>query len=71
MDAANSHGWRDLDNLSNDLGVLVRSVGWLVMETREFYVLAQSLTSVNTCAERMEIPKRWIKSIKKLHGHSL
>ena len=66
-DAAGKGGWKwipDMEISHYD----VSSIGYLVQEDKNYYVLGQSLTSEYQVGERLQIPKKWVTKVTKLRG---
>ena len=70
FDAYATGSWKDMDKCQTE-ELTVHSVGWLVYEDKSYYILAQQLSSVNTCADRIQIPKVCVKSIHRLKGFDI
>lgn len=70
-DSACSNGWRDLDEVGPPL--TIRSVGWVIRESRTEVVLSAHYCSDETekirvvpHADCMAIPREAVKSLKKI-----
>ena len=67
-DAASSGGWIELGEEKLD-PLIVTTVGFLIKETKDRLILAQSLTNGHRSADRIQIPKAWIKKKTHIKGH--
>jgi hypothetical protein len=66
MDAFSEDGWKDISLLqAKEKTALCNTVGYLVLETDEFYHVANTV-SVNEVACTMAIPKGMVISLKVL-----
>jgi len=65
-DACKYTGPIDEDALSDDPGLLMNSVGWLLRETDTFVTLAMTRVGEGQFYEILEIPKSWIVKRKRL-----
>ena len=68
IDASSDGGWVNCDKLKL-IDIKINSIGWLVKKNKNYYLLAQSLSSSGNCADRIQIPKKWITKVKKLTGN--
>lgn len=66
VDAASNSSWTPLENYAKPNDFNVHTVGWLIYEDKNYYVLAQNMSSAGNCADRMQIPKKWVKRVRKL-----
>ncbi len=66
-DAAAKQGWQWIPDI-NAVHYDVYSVGWLMSETKDYYVLAQSLTAAYQAGECLQIPKKWVTKVTKIKG---
>ena len=67
-DAHSNGGWtlpKDVDIKP----VKVHSVGWLIKDTKDYFVLAQNMSSSGNSADRIHIPKKWIHKKRKITGN--
>ena len=64
-DAASNGGWEDLKE-TKIKHYKVHSIGWLVHNDADYYVLAQSITSHHTSNDRIQIPKAWVNKVTKI-----
>lgn len=72
MDACQVPGWKNKDEIiecENEGLFAVESVGWLVAENDEFYMLAMS-TSHTKAGDLMKIPKCWVTEVSVLSDDS-
>lgn len=70
VDACVDYGWKKIGE-TRVSGILVHTAGWLLETTKDFIVVAQSISAIRTSSERMEIPRRWVKSMQKIKGHTV
>lgn len=69
VDAASNSGWVHISDIKTPKDYLVSTVGWLIYEDKNYYVLAQNLTSSGNVSDRMQIPKKWVTKVSKLAGN--
>ena len=70
VDAASDGGWLPLSKIE-PRRLEIESIGWEVHTSKEYIILAQSLSSIGNCADRIEIPKKWILKRKEIRGHTI
>lgn len=66
-DAAGDGGWKWMPDLKIK-HYDVHSIGYLIMEDKDYYVLAMSLTSEFQSGDRLQIPKKWVTKATKIKG---
>ena len=59
VDASSSTQWVNINEVDVHPCV-VASVGWLISEKKGHVVLAQNMSSNGNCADRIQIPTKWI-----------
>ena len=69
IDAASQSSWIHLNDLQDPVDYTVSTVGWLIQDTDDYYVLSQNLSSSMGASDRMQIPKKWIKRKRRIQGH--
>ena len=69
IDACSNSSWVSIDLMNEPEHHHVSSIGWLVKENKDYYVLAQNLSSNGNCADRIQIPKKWIRKVKRITGN--
>ena len=69
-DASCSNGWKPFDKITDhDLcHYEVKTVGYLVRENKDYYLLAQSMSNHDNVDNRFQIPKKWIVRKKRIKG---
>lgn len=64
-DAANFSGWHSLDEISNlasEQSPLMQTLGWLIFQSDEFILVAQSVGN-KSAADILKIPSTYIESM--------
>ena len=71
-DATTCPAWREVaDVLKWEHGTKIHSIGWLLRETKDFYVIGQSLSANEKTDAVLEIPKRWATKKTVIKGHTI
>ena len=58
-------GWNSLDKVPES-HMLIHSVGWLIKDTKKYFILAQQMSDNKNYSDTINIPKVWIKSKRPL-----
>lgn len=67
QDAQSQDGWVSIEEAVNDSLPMIRTVGYLLKETKELIVVTMQLDTKNDKTSMvMTIPRAWIKRIKRL-----
>jgi len=67
VDTESFDEWTAVDDLDEGVMPLITSVGYLVMEEKEFLIIAADLDAKNgTCARRLKIPQTAVRNVKTL-----
>lgn len=69
-DAAGANSWHWIPDLKAK-HYDVNTVGWLVYEDKDYYVLTMCISSEYQAGERMQIPKKWVTKVKKIKGQTV
>ena len=69
-DASSASGWKKLAAITDEdlCHYEVKTVGYLVRENKDYYLLAQSMSNYQNVDNRFQIPKKWITKVKKIKG---
>jgi len=66
IDAKADGGWKNVFSLKKPEDLIVHSVGWMIVSSSKYIVLAQQLSSCGQYADTIQIPISLIKKKKKL-----
>jgi hypothetical protein len=69
IDAQSDPNWSEEHNIKEWLKeeCLIHEVGWVMSEDSKYLILSSQLSYDGGIGNKTKIPKKWIKSIKKIH----
>lgn len=67
-DACGEPGWHDMDEVQASTAMGVRSVGYLVAETKDDVVLASGISADGQVLGYIAIPRAWVKRKMRLRA---
>jgi hypothetical protein len=63
LDSSSYYGWQKRDKISLSV---IKTVGWLIEETKQGILLSMSYTSNDNWADQLSIPRSVIQCFRKL-----
>ena len=71
LDASSHDSWQVIEDAKPDQDFTVHTIGWLLNETKKYYVLGTGLSSNGLTAATWRIPKGMVVKRINIKGHDI